>query len=158
MKKRLLFVLPLLLLAVMATAETILTVQPITGADHQYALQSIGKICFADGAMCLIDKKGTELGRTPLAEISKIVFEEGELVGTEDLKVGNIHIWPNPTQESIIVSGMQQNQIIRVYNLNGQMLNATPVQDSQTTVNVSSLQSGVYLLQVGAEVVKFIKQ
>jgi hypothetical protein len=67
-------------------------------------------------------------------------------------------VYPNPTQSQLVVQGIEAQHVVRVFSMQGQLL-ITAVADANTaTVNVSGLQTGSYLLQVGAEIVKFIKQ
>ena len=156
MKKILL--LPLLLMAMMAKAETALTVEPLNGSDKEYVVSLIGQIRFFDRVMYLYDQSGNELGHTAISEIGQIIFREATSTPTSlDNVQSNISVYPNPAVETITVNGLQDNQTIRIYDLQGRLISATPSQAGQTTVNVSNLQHGSYLLQVGAEVVKVIK-
>jgi hypothetical protein len=45
-------------------------------------------------------------------------------------------------------------QALRVYDLQGRLL----IQEEGTQVNVNNLTNGTYLLQVGTQVVRFIKK
>ena len=79
--------------------------------------------------------------------------------GIQRLKAeSSIFIFPNPVKESLTVNGVKKNAIISLYDLNGKLLQTIPAEDNSTGINVSSLQSGAYLLSVGGQTLKFIKQ
>jgi hypothetical protein len=61
-------------------------------------------------------------------------------------------------KEYLTVNGMKKDAVIKLYDLTGILLQSVPTQENSTNVNVSSLQPGVYLLQIGEQFVKFIKQ
>lgn len=154
MKRKILF-LSLLLFAVVAMAETKLIVQPLNGADKHYAISQIGQLRFADDVMYLFDKQGTELGHTAVAEIGRIVFDDVP-TALDDVQP-LVSVYPNPVQESLVINGLKGVQTVRIYSMQGQLVRAEEG-SSQIIINVSNLTNGEYLLQIGAETVKFIKQ
>ena len=159
MKKRF-FILPLLLLsAMMVRAEKGVTILPLAGSEQQYAISLIGQISFNNKIMYLYDKSGNELGHTPTSEINMIVFQEvtNPVTALDNTPQAGVLVFPNPTQDQLIIRGLQGNQTIRVYDLNGRLVSAMSTDGDNTVVTVSDLQRGTYLLQIGAEVVKFIK-
>ncbi len=162
MKKCLLLIMPMLLSAVLAAAETCLTVVPVSGSERLYAIEKIGHISFSGNVMYLYDKSGNELGNTPLDGVAKIVFGEGTdapETSVSDLKGSvTVSVYPNPTAESLVISGLAAPQTIRVYSLDGMLLQQHNADSGENVISVSNLSQGTYLLQVGAEVVKFIKQ
>lgn len=155
--KRTILLLPLLLLAVMARSEAGLSVRNLTGSDKQFAVALIGQIKFADKVMYLYDKSQAELGHTAVADIDKIVFGEYAPSAVEDIE-SRVAVYPNPTHDALVVKGIATGQTVRVYDLQGRMLSATQTQAESTQINVSALQKGTYLLQIGAEIVKFMKE
>ena len=156
MKKSIL-ILPLLLLAVMARSEAGLSVLNLTGSDKQYAVSLIGQITFADNVMYLFDKSQTELGHTAVANIDKIVFGEYAPSAVENIET-RVAVYPNPTHDALMIKGLAAGQTVRVYDLQGRLMSAAQSQAAVTQIQVSGLQNGTYLLQIGAEVMKFIKE
>lgn len=148
-----------ILLPLFAHAETNFVVVPLSGSDAYYAVSLIGQIRFEDNSTCLYDKFGTQLGCTPISEINKIVFNEKKEDPTsiDGTNTTIIQIYPNPVQSHLIINGIQEEQIVRVYSLEGKLLIATSAKDNSAVLDVSGLQLGDYLLQVGAQIVKFIK-
>lgn len=138
------------------TVKTHLVLQPLSGQDCYYAISQIGHIAFQNGDLFLYDKSGTELGHTPLDEIGKIIFaEKGDNLSEHH---ASCLVYPNPTNSELIIHGVEGGRTIRIYSLQGILINTVPTQTDETVINVSSLPDGTYLLQIGAEIVKFIKQ
>ncbi len=154
-----LLLLPMLLCAMWVTAQTHLVVQPLTGGEQQYVVAQIGKIKFAGDVMQLYDLTGELLGSTPVAEVGKIVFgEQGEATALGEGNGLSVQVFPNPAQETVVVRGLKGEQTIRIYNLQGQLMQSATTANGEAQLQVGSLQNGTYLLQAGAQVVKIIKE
>lgn len=79
--------------------------------------------------------------------------------GIENIKVESpIFVFPNPVKEILTVNCLKKDTIINLYNITGGLIQTIPAQENSTTINVSSLQQGVYLLRVGEQTIKFVKQ
>ena len=157
--KHRLLLLPMLLCAMWVTAQTHLVVQPLTGGEQQYSLAQIGKIKFVNDVMYLYDDAGTLLGSTPVAEVGKIVFgDQGEATAISETNDLSLKVFPNPAQETVVVRGLKGEQTIRIYNLQGQLMQSATTANGEAQLQVGSLQNGTYLLQAGAQVVKIIKE
>jgi len=70
----------------------------------------------------------------------------------------SILVFPNPVKEYLIVKGAENGVPINVYDLNGRLLQTVYSQENSTNITVSSLQQGTYLLKIGEQTIKFIKQ
>jgi len=79
--------------------------------------------------------------------------------GIKNLKVeSSIFVFPNPVKEYITVKGVKKDAKINLYDLTGGLLQSIPAEENSTNIDVSSLRQGTYLLQVGEQTVKFVKQ
>ena len=122
------------------------------GTQQLQDVALIGKWVYVDDNLQLLDKQGHVLATEPLANIRKITFSElGSTV--EDVLINSILVYPNPTQDVLMIQGIEA-QALRVYDLQGRLL----VQENGTQVSVSNLAEGTYLLQIGTQVVRFIKK
>lgn len=127
------------------------------GTEQSHNVSLIGKWLFVDRDLLLIDKAGNLLASEPVLNIRKIVFLDRN-DATEKLphlsKTDNIIVvYPSPTKDILHVEGAEDHTI-RIYNTQGLLLKkATGKQ-----INVSNLHTGTYLLQIGTQVVRFIKQ
>ena len=148
-------------ISITTCAERLLQVVPLTSVEKEYVIGKIGKITFDNGVMFLLSQDGTELGTTAVNEINKIIFSEKNEIPTDTEAMnaaGQVHVYSIPSQDAIVVSGIERAQIVRIYSLSGQIIQTIPGQTGTATISVGGMQNGTYLLQVGAEVVKFIKQ
>ena len=104
--------------------------------------------------MQLLDKVGNLLATEPISEIKNITFSiSNPETATENVQMNSIVIYPNPTQDMLYISGTTP-QTLRVYDLQGRLL----INETSMQINVSTLNMGTYLLQIGTQVVRFIKQ
>jgi len=137
-----------------ADAESKLITVSADGTETTYALADVQRIVFADNSMTVIMKSGEDK-----AAITCIRFLLSDNVGTENPELpSKVFVFPNPVTTTLTVSGTNSDVKINLFDLSGKLLKSVPAQDNSTDVNVTSLQRGVYLLQVGKQVLKFVKQ
>lgn len=146
-------VLSLIAICAMQLMATQLIITPHSGAQLAQDIAAIGKWVFVGADLQLIDKSGTILASEPIANIRKITFVEGSTTAVEDVKKTDILIYPNPAQDVLIINGIEPEQL-RVYDMKGQMV----LCEYGTEVHISNLADGTYLLQIGTQVVRFIKK
>ena len=148
------FILLLMLCCSMQLMATDLVLQKSDGAQQLQDIAVIGKWIFVDDDLQLLGHDGTLLAQESIKNIRKItLINSGDLSATENITTPNIVIYPNPAQDILLVKGVEL-QTLRVFDLQGRLLKTTD--DAQVTV--SDLASGTYLLQLGTQVVRFIKQ
>ena len=124
------------------------------GVQQVQDIAKIGKWVFTEENLQLIDKDGNVLAIEPIAEVKKITFSiSNSETTTENVAINSIVVYPNPTQDILHITGITP-QTLRVFDLQGRLL----IIDNSTQVNVSNLNTGTYLLQVGTQVIRFIKQ
>ena len=144
-------------------AELAMRIEYINSEEYQATISSIARweIDGANEKFRLVALDGTLLAERNLYDdIRRIVIfddNEGNTVKTED-NLLSISVFPNPTQEMLYVDGINAGETIRIFSLDGQMLLSSTVGNGTISLSVESLSNGVYLLQIGTEIVKFIKQ
>jgi hypothetical protein len=133
---------------------TNLVVERYAGAEMVQDIALIGKWVFVDTDLQLLDKQGNVLATEPLANVRKIVFaNESVNTALEKVDQGTIVVYPNPSQDILYIQGIEE-QTLRIFNMQGNMLQTTV----GTQVSVSDLPVGTYLLQIGTQVIRFMKQ
>ena len=126
------------------------------GTEKAYVLSKVQKIVFQNDRMTVNMKSGSDV--TDVSCISFLLMEP-EPTGLENLKPESpIFVFPNPVKTSLTVTGIAKDLKINLLDLSGVLLQSIPAQENSTNIDVSSLQQGVYILQTGDKVVKFIKQ
>lgn len=142
-----------LLLCAIHLMATQLIVTPYTGNEMQEDISLIGKWVFVGEELQLLDKSGNLLASEDVANIRKITFATRIHDAVEDVKTNQLLVYPNPTQDILFISGIESQQL-RVYDVQGKLVH----QEQGTEVHVSHLSNGVYILQIGTQVMRFIKQ
>lgn len=157
MRKR---VLPLFIAFVFSSfasyAENTLSVIKFDNTKQEEVLSIVGKLTFSNEKMYLYSKENKVLAESPLSEVKKIVFT-GSLSDSKDVDKNAIRVYPNPTQDQIFIDGLNKGEQVRVFSIDGSVIQTVSAEE-QTKIDVSSLAKGTYLLQIGTNVVKFIKE
>ena len=123
------------------------------GSETMYALADVQKIVFEDNAMTVNMKDGLEA--TGITCISFLLLD----VGIKNPPfASSVFVFPNPVTTKLTVAGADKSAKINLFDLSGKLLQSVLAQDNSTDINVSSLPQGIYLLQVGEQIIKFIKQ
>jgi hypothetical protein len=70
-----------------------------------------------------------------------------------------ILIYPNPTIGQLRITNFELGKNIEIYDITGRMVYQTnkPTNQQTTTIDISHLQAGIYILKVGNEIAKIIK-
>ena len=156
MKQKLLFSLLALLIGAQVAA-TDLVLLKTDGTQQLQDIATIGKWVYVGDDLQLLSHDGAVLAQEPALNIRKITFAESSGTDTptsmENIQSTSVVIYPNPSQDILIVSGIEA-QALRVFDMQGRLLKA----ENGTQVHVSDLAKGTYLLQVGTQVVRFIKK
>jgi hypothetical protein len=60
-------------------------------------------------------------------------------------------IYPNPASDYIVVNGLENNSMVKVFNVTGQQLFVRKASQNQMSIDLSGLNQGLYILQVESE-------
>ncbi len=87
-----------------------------------------------------------------------IYLHYGEVsVGLDNVQTQQFAIYPNPTSDELHIRGIHTTTNVSLFDLQGRMVaNTTLTEDG--TLKIANLTAGTYVLQVGNETVKIIKQ
>ena len=156
MKQKLFFSLLALLIGAQVAATNLVLLKT-DGTQQLLDIATIGKWVYVGDDLQLLSHDGVVLAQEPALNIRKITFAESSGTDTptsiENIQSTSVVIYPNPSQDMLIVSGIEA-QALRVFDMQGRLLKA----ENGTQVHVSDLAEGTYLLQVGTQVVRFIKK
>ena len=148
------FILICVILCSLQTMATNLVLEQRSGAEVLQDIAIIGQWVFVENTIQLLDKEGNILATEPVANIKKIQFAtNGTNADLNDTVVHTIIVYPNPTQDVLMIQGAE-SQTLRVYNLQGSLL----LTQWGNQISVGKLPDGTYLLQIGTQVVRFIKK
>ncbi len=86
----------------------------------------------------------------------------GTGLAVEGFNVSNFNLYPNPTKNNLTIESLNEIQNISIFNLLGQEVQKASVTATQTTLDVSSLENGVYFVTISSNGItsskKFIKE
>ena len=162
MKKRLFLCLAAVACCLPAAA-TNLVVKPLSGADFRRELATIGKVVYRGDSLYLHDSFGTLLYAEALGKVQRVVYSEGGepttgMAETDDAG-GAVRVFPNPTAETLVVESLlTADGQVRLYNQQGQLVKTGAADAARTTLDVSDLPAGTYLLLCEGEAFKVIVQ
>ncbi|MBT8256473.1 MAG: T9SS type A sorting domain-containing protein [Bacteroidia bacterium] len=90
-----------------------------------------------------------------------LLFVEGTIGGTDDFSASNFSVYPNPVQDVLNIRSASTVDAIAVYDVLGKLVLQTAPDRISPTIDMSSLNSGAYLVQVtigdASKTVKVIK-
>ena len=162
MKKRVFLCLAAVVCCLPAAA-TNLVVKPVSGADFRRELATIGKVVYHGDSLYLHDSFGTLLYAEALGKVQRVVYSEGGEPTTGMAEAtdagGAVRVFPNPTAETLVVEGLlTADGQVRLYDQQGQLVKTSSADAARTTLDVSDLPAGTYLLLCEGGAFKVIVQ
>lgn len=89
---------------------------------------------------------------------SRLYFE-GSVTGIQTLSQNEIHVFPNPANSTISVSGLDESFKYEIRDLQGKCVSQG---ENQNEIDITNLSASPYLLRVITEkdvrILKFVKQ
>lgn len=86
----------------------------------------------------------------------KVSCADCAYVNVEDMEKENITVYPNPASNNITINtGSEERALVEMYNLVGQKVYSENVVGT-TTINVSNMKAGVYMLRVNNHTTKVV--
>lgn len=144
-------------IAVLAAAPVFgqdLIVSKTDGTTASLDLEKIHKISFSEGNMVATSIEGTNLSTYTLSAISMLQFTNSTDVDAVEIMDGRISY--SAAAGVAYVSG-SAGQTFSVFNLSGSTLLTQPIESDSESVDLSALQSGVYLLRLGSKTIKIVR-
>lgn len=126
--------------------------------DYTITNKSFSRIPDGTGPFYFTTKTPGEFNGTNATGLLKVPQTQ-QTMGIEKPKTeSSIFIYPNPAKENVTINGVKKGITIKVYDSTGRFIQTVTAQEGFTDINVSSLQQGVYVLQIDGEQINFIKQ
>ena len=110
--------------------------QPIEGAVNQFYLPD------ENGEYSVI------VSANPCATVSSKKFVYSVHTGLSNVKNQVINIYPNPVINDLFIKTPSEKSVIKIYSLQGSLLKTVAAYQSNDQIDLSSLQSGVYLVKI----------
>ena len=77
-------------------------------------------------------------------------------LGTENVKVSNINMSPNPAKDFVTISNLTKGADVALFDMTGKLLYQTKSFGTTLTINTSSYKNGMYLVKVEGQAIKLL--
>ena len=142
------------LLSSHAQSVEIRTLITLTNGEEQlFFLSEEDQLAFEGQENLLLTTQGT-LHQINIDDIRKIEFVD--ITGTQELHTDVPFFYPNPARKSIIIGNIENAQIIRIYSLEGRLLQQFQV-NANELLDLSDLPAGMYILNMSEKNYKLLK-
>lgn len=116
--------------------------------------QPIRTIVLRHGWLYYMSSDGDVILQERISNVRTIVFPENQTgIGILDVPEDNIHIYPNPVQNMLYIESTDMPEY-QVFDIDGRCL----LKGENSSIDVSLLKTGTYLLLINNQTFKFIKQ
>jgi rhodanese-related sulfurtransferase len=114
-------------------------------ADYTFSVFRSPKYSGIDSTKVKLESNGGNL------EIS-IVFKNGTIVGIEEQPIAELTLYPNPATTKFFIEGLTDQEVedISIISLTGKLVLAKNNVYEQEGIDISQLQSGIYIVRIKA--------
>ena len=95
------------------------------------------------------------------APLTSIVYRElyeksmtADIINNENITEHNISLYPNPATDYVELSGTTEGTTIYVYNMVGRLIQTYNGNSNSTTLDVTGLNEGLYIIKTGDKSIK----
>ena len=100
----------------------------------------------------MIDGAGNPIDFNLPEELPQVLIIDNTVNSTENILDYPVEIFPNPATDVLQLNfGDLQVEQLELYNTVGQMVVQTPIKNTQTTLNISDLERGIYVVKLYAK-------
>lgn len=126
------------------------------GQQYETAIPDVAKVDF-DTFSFTVQTKSGDRTTYDYETTARINLAASSGISLQDKDV-NLAVWPIPATTTLNVRGAATGSIIRIYDMSGAERMTCATRDGITSLDVSGLTAGQYILHTGNTSVKFIKK
>lgn len=154
MKKALIYTVSLFILSAMQLkAQTEVTLYLHNSSTQIFSVNETGKIYFENDNLIIDD--GTAVPYNfEISSIQKMIFDAP--VNIEDITTPEFKIYPNPVSSFLKISGTSYPVHYEIFAMDGRLM-MVGNSNSETTLDMSSFEKGLYLIKVNGKTFKISK-
>lgn len=112
---------------------------------------SVNSITFSGNTMFTVGNF-LEYDNLPAIKMAKFDFVEKEI----NIDTQNINIYPNPIVNSINISGLTENEIVQIFDLNGRKVYEFKYDSQNKNIDLSFLQKSIYFIKTEKSLIQKI--
>lgn len=135
-------------------AQNGVVIQKTDNTVTSFDLQTNGGIYFSSNTMTVIDNQGISTSYA-ISDIEKIYFESLNSI-SEINNNENVFLYPNPAKDYIKIANLNGKTKVKIFSLDGKMLYSNDYL-LQSSIDISSLKEGLYVIKVDNKTLKFSK-
>ncbi len=138
-----------------------ITIEYLSAQEQKYELDKLGYFELVGNEMIVKDKDGRVLHKTQIGDVRKVVLVDTLVevkTGVKGIVDVSMVVYPNPSMDELFIEGIHVGDVLRVYTMDGVLVNVQEVEDEVTLIDVREFAVGSYLIQSGDNIVKFIKE
>ncbi len=148
----------LFMVSTYSIAQTGVNVTYYDGSNQTFNVAATGKLYFDTDNLFVKTDGATPPTTIPVNIIRKITFSNALATSTFGNNEANVLLYPNPSSDLIrIKSDAYEALKTKIYSLTGQLM-LDGIYQSNQDIDVSTLASGLYLIQVNGLTIKFSKK
>ena len=132
--------------------EVTFTVVKTNGTTAGYVMSSDSKIYYSDTQIFI--KSNGETVSYDLSGLRKAYFSTSD--NDDEIENQHLTIYPNPATDVLKILNTSEYQSVTIYSIDGKVVKRIEV-SNEADINVSDLNTGLYIIGVGNEFSKFIK-
>lgn len=127
------------------------------GTQNSVVLSSLNKITFSSANMFLNLNNATT-NSFAISDINKITF--GLSAGINDVEnESKLSVFPNPASDFIKIKNLPaEESMITVYRIDGAIVMQRSLSFASPSIDISGLSTGLYLIRIGNQTLKFTKR
>ncbi|HRN40560.1 MAG TPA: PKD domain-containing protein [Vicingus sp.] len=133
---------------------------------HTYATTGNYYLCLTvdDGAGCVdmycdsIGQNGVVFNKQTGFTINVIAPPLATQVNEQTSIINGLTIYPNPSSGIFIIEHSKENIPFIITDISGRVINTGKLTSNKTNIDLSKVQKGVYLLKIGEQTTKLIRQ
>lgn len=124
--------------------------------DWTAPAEGTGSVTFYMGANAVNGNGGTNGDNAVLDQVTFTEAVADTANGILNIELEQLSVFPNPVMDILNVSGLDQKDQLEIFSINGQrmMLGA----ESNNSIDVSVLPTGIYILKTENKVARFLKK
>ena len=102
------------------------------------------------------DEDITETKSFTITKDTEVVATFVDPTGVESVVAEQLRLYPNPARDYVLLEGIPAGATVAIYTLEGQLIYQAEATSNTLRIELTQLQEGTYLLQVGRETQRLI--
>lgn len=143
-----------------AQAQQGLLVKSGSGNVTEFSYSSVTKLTFANEIMTMVSPAGVSGQTFALSTVSKVTFGNVAISGIDDvyMNASGMKLYPTVANSFVNLKGAVEGSQASIYSITGSKIMQLEVNSDLQSINIAKLKSGIYLMRVNGESLKFSKQ